>query len=53
MTTSGAPISRVGHTAVWAGAEMILWGGSYTDTVTFDDTFGYTPLRTMFLYLKP
>jgi N-acetylneuraminic acid mutarotase len=53
VTNSGAPISRVGHTAVWAGAEMIVWGGRYTDTVTFDDTFGYAPSRTMFLYLKP
>ena len=26
-TTSGPPDGRVGHTAVWTGAEMIVWGG--------------------------
>jgi N-acetylneuraminic acid mutarotase len=25
--TSGAPTGRSGHTAVWAGTEMIVWGG--------------------------
>src|SRR6266550_1022402 len=26
--TSGPPDGRVGHTAVWTGSEMIVWGGS-------------------------
>jgi N-acetylneuraminic acid mutarotase len=26
-STSGAPAQRVGHTAVWAGSRMIVWGG--------------------------
>jgi N-acetylneuraminic acid mutarotase len=26
-SSSGAPSARVGHTAVWSGAEMIVWGG--------------------------
>ena len=26
-TVSGAPVARVGHTAVWSGSEMIVWGG--------------------------
>jgi hypothetical protein len=26
--TSGAPAARSGHTAVWAGGRMIVWGGS-------------------------
>ena len=25
--TSGPPDGRVGHTAVWTGSEMIVWGG--------------------------
>src|SRR4029077_9060222 len=25
--TNGAPTARVGHTAVWTGTEMIIWGG--------------------------
>jgi N-acetylneuraminic acid mutarotase len=32
-TTVGAPMAREAHTAVWAGLEMIIWGGSYTQDV--------------------
>jgi hypothetical protein len=28
VSTTGAPTDRGGHTAVWAGTEMIIWGGS-------------------------
>ncbi len=28
VTTVGAPVARDGHTAVWTGSEMIVWGGS-------------------------
>ena len=27
MTTANAPLGRAGHTAVWTGSEMIVWGG--------------------------
>jgi len=27
VSTNNAPISRLGHTAVWTGDEMIVWGG--------------------------
>ena len=27
MTTINAPAARYGHTAVWTGSEMIVWGG--------------------------
>jgi N-acetylneuraminic acid mutarotase len=27
-STANAPIGRSGHTAVWTGSEMIVWGGS-------------------------
>ena len=27
ITTTGAPSGRVGHTAVWTGTEMVIWGG--------------------------
>ncbi len=27
LSTSGAPSARFGHTAVWTGSEMIVWGG--------------------------
>jgi hypothetical protein len=58
VTTPGAPVARLGHTAVWAGSEMVVWGGraelsADSNSEVFDDAFGYTPARTMFLYLKP
>jgi len=28
-STTNAPIARSGHTAVWTGGEMIVWGGGY------------------------
>ena len=27
-STTNAPAARSGHTAVWTGSEMIVWGGS-------------------------
>lgn len=32
----GAPDSRLDHTAVWTGSEMIIWGGrgNNTDYIT-------------------
>ena len=40
-TTSNAPTGRVGHTAVWSGFEMIVWGGGGSVT---DNTGGkYDP----------
>jgi N-acetylneuraminic acid mutarotase len=32
MTTLNAPTPRQGHTAVWTGQEMIVWGGANTAT---------------------
>jgi N-acetylneuraminic acid mutarotase len=34
-TITNAPEARLGHTAVWTGNEMIIWGGCF-----FDDVFG-------------
>jgi len=28
VNTTGAPTARVGHTAVWTGSKMIMWGAS-------------------------
>ncbi len=30
-TTTGAPAARSSHTAIWSGADMIVWGGGNTD----------------------
>jgi len=32
-STVGAPSARVGHTTVWTGSEMIVWGGEWSDFV--------------------
>jgi N-acetylneuraminic acid mutarotase len=31
VQTNGAPAARSGHTAVWTGSEMIVWGGGRND----------------------
>ena len=36
VTTANAPAGRWGHTAVWTGSKMIVWGG-YGDGVTLND----------------
>jgi N-acetylneuraminic acid mutarotase len=40
INTAGAPAAREGHTAVWTGSKMIVWGG----------TDGVNPLNTGGLY---
>jgi N-acetylneuraminic acid mutarotase len=41
-STANAPTARSGHTAVWTGSEMIVWGGN--DHVNFLNTGGiYNP----------
>src|SRR5439155_7845142 len=36
-STTNAPLARTGHTAVWTGSEMIVWGG---------EDSGLNPLNT-------
>jgi N-acetylneuraminic acid mutarotase len=45
ITNTNAPSARYGHTAVWTGTEMIIWGGYYYDrTYYFFNTGGrYNP----------
>jgi N-acetylneuraminic acid mutarotase len=38
---SNAPSARTGHTAVWTGSEMVVWGGDVTS-----DGMQFTPLNT-------
>jgi hypothetical protein len=38
----GAPSPRTGHTTVWTGSRMIIWGGSDV-TATFGDGAGWNP----------
>ncbi len=58
LVSTNSPTARAQHAAVWTGAEMVVHGGYRTNaapsSVTdLDDTWHYTPPRTMFLYLKP
>src|SRR6266404_5234675 len=42
--TSGPPDGRYGHTAVWTGAELIVWGGfKSTQTMGFNTGGRYNP----------
>jgi N-acetylneuraminic acid mutarotase len=42
-STGNAPNARSGHTTVWTGAEMIVWGGS-SDVNTFNTGARYNPV---------
>lgn len=43
-STTGAPLRRHAHTAVWTGTEMIVWGGGYADAMgTTGDGGRYDP----------
>ena len=58
LTGTNAPPARALHAAVWTGTEMVVQGGYNSDafsglTTYLDDTWHYTPPRTLFLYLKP
>ena len=37
-STTNAPSARDGHTAVWTGSRMIVWGGDYNDNINFPVT---------------
>ncbi|MBI5500086.1 MAG: hypothetical protein HY907_07565 [Deltaproteobacteria bacterium] len=46
ITMFGAPAARRGHTAIWTGTEMVVWGGSTvtgSTTVHFRDGGRFTP----------
>jgi N-acetylneuraminic acid mutarotase len=42
--TSGAPSARTGHTAVWTGSKMLIWGG-VTNNTPAGDGAAYDPLN--------
>ena len=41
--TGGSPDGRVGHTAVWTGSEMIVWGGARGNQTVFNTGSRYNP----------
>jgi hypothetical protein len=42
-TEQGAPAPRAAHTAVWTGAEMIVWGGAAYDVEQTPNSTIYSP----------
>jgi len=48
---AGTPTGRANHTAVWTGSQMLTWGGS--GAANYNDTYGYTPGRVLYLYQRP
>ena len=44
ITTKGAPSKRCGHTMVWTGKEMIVWGGGNA-TKALNDGGRYNPAK--------
>jgi len=43
VSASGAPTARKLHTAVWTGAEMVVWGGFNGSTLPVNDGGRYNP----------
>ena len=51
MSTLGAPSPRYGHTAIWTGSEMIVWGGVGTTGTMLSDGARYNPVTNTWLPL--
>ena len=50
----GLPDSgRSGHTAVWTGSGMLIFGGTDSQRTFQDSTYFYSLARPMYLYKKP
>lgn len=43
VSTVNAPLARIGHTAVWTGKEMIVWGGTADGVTALNDGALYDP----------
>ena len=54
ISGTGAPTPRFGHTAVWAGSQLIVWGGMEMAYDLGNETFVNTGgrLATLSLYVK-
>jgi N-acetylneuraminic acid mutarotase len=55
-TNPPVPPGRYGHTAVWTGSEMLVFGGADDFSVypsVFNDLWSLSPGRTMTLYQNP
>src|SRR6185503_10136499 len=49
----GAPGERMGHTAIWTGSEMIVWGGENNTTVGLNTMGRYSPAANTWITVPP
>ena len=52
VTTSSGPSARRGHTAVWMGDAMIIWGGGNRSGIYFKDTYALYSGKVLYYYQK-
>jgi hypothetical protein len=43
LSASGAPAGRFGHSAVWTGKDMVIWGGGTASTTSVSDGARFNP----------
>ncbi len=43
ISTTNGPSVRTGHTAIWTGSEMIVWGGANNSCCSYNDGGRYNP----------
>jgi N-acetylneuraminic acid mutarotase len=43
VAAAAAPVGRSGHTAVWTGSALLIWGGATPDNVNLGDGWLYRP----------
>ena len=48
-STASAPSARTGHTAIWTGNEMIVWGGTPDGVFALSDGASYNPATDTWL----
>lgn len=46
MTTSGAPNGRVGHTTLWTGTKLLVWGGKTPSGIPYNDGACFDPISS-------
>jgi len=52
LSTANAPSPRLGHTAVWTGQGMLIFGGYFnvTDSTELNSNYFWTPPSLLYLY---
>jgi hypothetical protein len=47
-----APLGRVNHSAVWSGAEMLIFGGGAPSQDCYRDLWSCTPPKLLYMYMR-